>query len=177
MIAAILSLTLLGAVLGFGLGVAAKKFHVEADPITAELEAMMPGSNCGQCGFPGCSGAASALAAGEAAATVCPPGGKALALALAEKLGLALDLSGMEDKGPQLAIVSEDICIGCCRCIKVCPTDAIVGAAKQIHNVIREACTGCGNCVERCPTEALSLQPIPVSLQHWVWPKPVGATV
>jgi len=177
MIAAILSLTLLGAVLGLGLGVAAKKFHVEADPVTAEVEAMMPGSNCGQCGFPGCSGAAGAVVAGEASATVCPPGGKALAQALAEKLGLSLDLSEVEDKGPQLAIVSEEICIGCCRCTKVCPTDAILGAAKQIHNVIREACTGCGNCVERCPTEALSLKPIPVSLQHWVWPKPAGATV
>jgi electron transport complex protein RnfB len=109
--------------------------------------------------------------------TVCPPGGKALAQALAAKLGISIDLTAVADEGPQIAIVAEDICIGCCRCSKVCPTDAIVGAAKQIHNVIREACTGCGNCIDRCPTEALLLQPLPITVQHWVWPKPATAPV
>jgi electron transport complex protein RnfB len=175
MLIAVFSLTALGVVLGIALGFASRVFRVEGNPLVAEVEALMPGSNCGQCGFPGCSGAASALVNGEAAPTCCPPGGKALAQALADKLGLSLDLSGVVDAGPKLAAVSEDICIGCCRCIKVCPTDAIVGAPKQIHNVLREACTGCGNCVERCPTEAVSMVPIPVSLPHWVWPKPAHA--
>jgi electron transport complex protein RnfB len=67
------------------------------------------------------------------------------------------------------------LCIGCCRCSKVCPTDALIGAAKQIHNVLREACTGCSNCVDKCPTEALSMKPVPVTLQHWIWPKPMVA--
>ncbi len=176
MLMAILSLTLLGTVLGFGLGFAAKKFHVEGDPLAAEIEALMPGSNCGQCGFPGCPGAATAIANGAAPVTVCPPGGKALAEALAAKLGVSVDLSAVADEGPKIAIVAEEICIGCCRCIKVCPTDAILGAAKQIHNVIREACTGCGSCVDRCPTEAMTMQPVPVTLQHWVWPKPAVST-
>ncbi len=175
MIAAILSLTLLGVALGIGLGVAAKKFAVEGNPIVDELTALMPGSNCGQCGYPGCAGAAAAIVDGTAAPTCCPPGGKMLATAIAEKLGLSLDLSGMVDEGPKIAYVSEEICIGCCRCIKVCPTDAIVGAAKQIHNVIREACTGCSACIERCPTEAMVMKPVPVTLQHWVWPKPALA--
>ncbi len=175
MIAAVLSLTLLGIVLGLGLGVAAKKFTVEGNPVVDELTAMMPGSNCGQCGFPGCAGAAAAIVDGSAAPTCCPPGGKALATAIAEKLGLSVDLSGMADEGPKIAAVSEEICIGCCRCIKVCPTDAILGAAKQIHNVIREACTGCAACVDRCPTEAMVMKPVPVTLQHWVWPKPALA--
>jgi electron transport complex protein RnfB len=134
MLMAILSLTLLGTVLGFGLGVAARKFHVEADPVTAQIEALMPGSNCGQCGFAGCPGLAAAIAEGTAAVTACPPGGKALAMALADKLGISVDLSAVADQGPQIATVAEEICIGCCRCIKVCPTDAILGAAKQIHN-------------------------------------------
>jgi len=172
MLIAILSLTLLGGILGLGLGVAAKKFHVEGDPIAKELESIMPGSNCGQCGFPGCPGAAAAIAEGSAPVTVCPPGGKALAQALAAKLGITIDLGAVADAGPQIASVAEDICIGCCRCIKVCPTDAILGAAKQIHNVIREACTGCGNCIDRCPTEAMTMHPVTVTLQHWVWPKP-----
>jgi electron transport complex protein RnfB len=172
MIAAIVSLTLLGALLGIGLGISARKFAVEGDPLVDEIEAMMPGSNCGQCGMAGCPAAARAIAEGTATVTICPPGGKALASALAAKLGIELDLASVVDAGPQLAQISEDICIGCCRCLKVCPTDAMIGAAKQIHSVIREACTGCGNCVESCPTEAVTMKPVAVTLQHWVWPKP-----
>lgn len=172
MMAAILSLTLLGAALGIILGVANRALHVEADPVVDEVLALMPGSNCGQCGFPGCSGAATAIVEGAAAPTCCPPGGRALASALAEKLGLCLDLSAMADEGPMIAMVEEDLCIGCCRCTKVCPTDAIMGAAKHIHNVFREACTGCSNCIEKCPTEALVMRPVPMTLQHWVMPKP-----
>ena len=172
MLAAVTSLTALGALLGCGLGVAARKFAVEGDPLADEIEAMMPGSNCGQCGMAGCSAAAKAIAEGSATVTVCSPGGKALATALATKLGISVDLGDVVDSGPQIAQVKEEICIGCCRCLKACPTDAVVGAAKQIHNVIREACTGCGSCTERCPTEAITLRPVPVTLQHWVWPKP-----
>jgi electron transport complex protein RnfB len=175
MLAAILSLTVLGIALGYGLGYAARRFAVEGNPLVEEITALMPGSNCGQCGFPGCSGAAAAVADGSAPVTCCPPGGKALASALAAKLGVSVDLSGVADDGPKIAQVAEEICIGCCRCIKVCPTDAILGAAKQIHNVIREACTGCAACVERCPTEAMIMKPVPVTLQHWVWPKPALA--
>lgn len=175
MIVAIISLTVLGVVLGYALGLAAKKFAVEADANVAAIEALMPGSNCGQCGFPGCAGAAAAVARGDAPVTLCPPGGKALIGELAAKLGVSVDLAGIADEGPQIAVVEEAICIGCCRCIKVCPTDAVVGAAKQIHSVIREACTGCGACIDRCPTEALIMQPVPVTLQHWVWPKPAMA--
>lgn len=172
MIAAILSLTVLGIALGFGLGFAARKFAVAGDARVEEIAALMPGTNCGQCGYPGCAGAAAAIVAGSAPATLCPPGGKALAQALAASLGLSLDLSGVADEGPKIAAVQEEICIGCCRCLKECPTDAIVGAAKQIHSVMREACTGCAACVDRCPTGAIALDPVPATLQHWVWPKP-----
>lgn len=172
MLAAILSLTALGALLGVVLGVANKFLAVEGNPVVDELIAMMPGSNCGQCGFPGCAGAAAAIVDGSAAPSCCPPGGKALATAIAAKLGLSIDLSALTDEGPRIASVAEELCIGCCRCSKVCPTDAIVGAAKQIHNVFRDACTGCSSCIEKCPTEALVMIPVPVTLQHWVMPKP-----
>ncbi|WP_303787120.1 RnfABCDGE type electron transport complex subunit B [Azovibrio restrictus] len=175
MLAAILSLTILGALLGLALGIASRLLHVETPPVQAELEAMLPGTNCGQCGFPGCSGAAAALAEGSAPPTCCPPGGKALAAAIAEKLGLSLDLSSLTDEGPKLATIAEDLCIGCCRCLKSCPTDAILGAPKQIHNILKEACTGCAACVDHCPTEAVVMQPVPVTLQHWVMPKPLAA--
>lgn len=175
MLAAISSLTLLGAGLGLLLGFAARRFKVEEGGLAAELEAMMPGSQCGQCGFPGCAGAAAALAAGKATVTLCPPGGRALALALAARLGIEADLSGVAEAMPMLAAIEEEICIGCTKCYKVCPTDAIVGAVRQIHGVLREACTGCGNCIDRCPTEAAVLQPVRITLQHWVWPKPATA--
>jgi electron transport complex protein RnfB len=175
MLIAVGSLALMGLALGGMLGTAARYLAVEEDPIEGELKEMLPGSQCGQCGFVGCGQAAAALARGEAAVTLCPPGGKALAAALAARLGIKVDLSAVADSGPQLALVAEEICIGCCRCLKACPTDAIVGAAKQIHNVIREACTGCAACIDRCPTEAMSLVPVPVSLQHWIWPKPAVA--
>ncbi len=175
MLAAILSLTLLGAGLGLLLGFAARRFKVEEGGLAAELEAMMPGSQCGQCGFPGCAGAAAALAAGKASVTLCPPGGRALALALAARLGIEADLSGVADAMPMLAAIEEEICIGCTKCYKVCPTDAIVGAVRQIHGVLREACTGCGRCVDICPTESARLGPLPATLQGWYWQRPAAA--
>ena len=91
---------------------------------------------------------------------------------LASLLGLEVDLSGVEDTQPMLARVAEATCIGCTRCFKVCPTDAIIGAPRQIHAVLQDACTGCGNCVEICPTECLQMFPIEVTLGTWRWPKP-----
>jgi electron transport complex protein RnfB len=175
-IIAVASLTALGTGLGILLGVAGRHLRVEAGALEADIQTMLPGSQCGQCGFPGCNAAATALATGQAKVTLCPPGGRALAAALAAKLGVEVDLAGVQDSVPVYATVNEDLCIGCCHCFKVCPTDAIVGAAKQIHGVLREACTGCGKCVEACPTECMQLQPIPVTLQSWYWAKPALAS-
>ena len=71
------SLAVMGLTLGSVLGVASRYLAVEANPIEAELQAMLPGSQCGQCGYVGCAQAAAALAKGEAPVTLCPPGGKA----------------------------------------------------------------------------------------------------
>ena len=172
MLTALISLTILGALLGLILGVAAKVFRVEGNAMIAELNDILPGSQCGQCGFPGCNGAAQALAEGRAPVTLCPPGGRAVALALALKLGVDADMSGVQDAAPRVADVQEELCIGCTRCFKVCPTDAIMGAAQQIHSVFREACTACGKCEEICPTESIRLQPVPVTMHAWYWHKP-----
>ena len=172
MLIAIGSLTIMGIVLGGLLGAAARFLAVEENPLEEELKALLPGSQCGQCGYVGCGQAAAALAKGEAPITLCPPGGKAVIEALAKKLGVTADLSEHEEKGPENAFIVEDLCIGCTRCIRECSTDAIMGANKLMHTVIIEACHGCGKCVKVCPTEAIMMIPVPVTLSNWHWSKP-----
>jgi len=172
MLSAIFILTVLGLTLGIILGAASSYFSVEGNPLTAEVEAMLPGSQCGQCGYPGCTPAAAALVNGEADITLCPPGGRTLAQELAEKLGISVDLSNMKDKQPMIAKIREELCIGCTKCFKRCPTDAILGGSKQIHSVISDACTGCEKCFDVCPTECIDMHPIPKSIQNWYWSKP-----
>ncbi|MGB1108812.1 MAG: RnfABCDGE type electron transport complex subunit B [Gammaproteobacteria bacterium] len=172
MIAAIFSLTVLGLALGYILAFAAKRFAVESNPVVDEIESLMPGSQCGQCGYPGCAPAAEAVANGTAPVTLCPPGGKALAEQLAGILQISVDLSDMEDEAPAVARVVEELCIGCAKCMKVCPTDAVLGGPKQMHAVIMDACTACKACVDVCPTESMIMEPIKVSLRDWAWPKP-----
>ena len=60
---------------------------------------------------------------------------------------------------PAVAFIDEPNCIGCALCLKVCPTDAIVGANKFMHTVIAADCTGCEKCVPVCPTDCISMQP------------------
>lgn len=177
MIEAMLILLSLGVVLGGGLGLAARFLKVEASPILTELEEILPGTNCGQCGYAGCAGAAQALSEGTVPPNLCPPGGRAVAAALASKLGIDLDMSGLAESGPVIAFVFEDLCIGCTKCLKRCPTDAIVGASRQMHGVVDDACTGCAKCVDACPTEAIVLRPEAETLQTWYWPKPAAAVV
>lgn len=173
MLIAIFSLSALGLVLGLLLGTAARFLKVEGNALAGEIEALLPGSQCGQCGYPGCGPAAEALASGAAPVTVCPPGGRALAEALVAKLGVSADLSGVEDRAPMLAFINEALCVGCTRCFKRCPTDAILGASRQIHAVLTEACTGCGKCVDICPTECVEMHEVRPTLQTWYWPRPV----
>ena len=175
MFSAIIILSLLGLTLGLLLGAASRYFAVEGNPLEAEIESMLPGSQCGQCGYPGCTPAAAALVNGEADVTLCPPGGRNLAQELAGKLGIDADLSKIKDKEPMIAKVHDELCIGCTKCFKRCPTDAIVGGPKQIHAVINDACTGCEKCYEVCPTECIEMRPIPKTLQNWYWPKPAIA--
>ena len=172
MLIAIGSLTLIGLVLGSGLGAAARFLRVEGNPLEAEIQSMLPGSQCGQCGYVGCGQAAAALARGEAPVTLCPPGGRAVAQALAKRLGVQIDLTKHEDKGPQYAFIVEDLCTGCTRCIRECSVDAIFGATKQMHSILTDACHTCGKCAPVCPTGAIVMSPVPVTIRTWNWPKP-----
>lgn len=167
-------MTAIGVSLGLLLGIADKVFAVEGNPLADEIAAMMPGSQCGQCGFPGCKPAAQAIAEGKASVSVCPPGGRALAEKLAARLGVALDASAVASE-PLVAMIDGAQCTGCTRCFKACPTDAIVGANQQIHVVMSNACTGCAKCQEACPEDCISLQSETKTVYTWNWPKPHAA--
>ena len=175
MLSAIASLTLLGLTLGWLLGLAARYLKVEGNPIAEKIEALLPGSQCGQCGLPGCGPAAEAVANGQAPVTLCPGGGRQLAEELAGLLGVPVDLSQVEDKAPVVAHVHESLCVGCTKCFKRCPTDAILGGPKMIHAVFADACTGCERCFDVCPTECIEMRPVPPTLQTWHWPNPTQA--
>lgn len=172
MIVSVAAVAALGLVLGWLLGLASQWLGATVDPVVERITEALPGSQCGQCGYPGCAQAAAAVAAGNAPVTLCPPGGRAVAEKLAEILGATFDPGNVPDRAPLLARVRTDYCIGCSRCIKACPTDAILGATKQLHVVLGEACIGCGACAEACPTGGIDLEGIPVTLRNWRWHKP-----
>ena len=157
---AVLAVALLAAVLGAGLGWAARRFRVTADPLVERIDRLLPQTQCGQCGFHGCRPYAEAMARGQAGPERCPPGGDAGALALARLLGVPAvpyDRSRGEQKPPQVALVVEDDCIGCTKCLLACPVDAIVGASKHMHVVIEPLCTGCELCIPACPVDCIEL--------------------
>jgi electron transport complex protein RnfB len=173
MITAILAFALLAVVFGLLLGYSAIRFHIEGDPIADQVDAMLPQTQCGQCGFPGCRPYAEAVAKGEAEINKCVPGGEATVLALADLLGkepVALD--AVEEKPKSVAVIDELECIGCTLCLQACPVDAILGAAKQMHTVIGSECTGCELCVQPCPVECIHMVPVKESIGTWKWPYP-----
>ncbi len=174
MVAAVATLATLSALFGLLLGYAAIRFRVEGDPIADQIDALLPQTQCGQCGYPGCRPYAEAVAEGEADINLCVPGGEPTMLAIADLLGrepkpVAVD---EEDQVKKVAFIHEEECIGCTLCLQACPVDAIVGAAKQMHTVIADQCTGCELCVPPCPVECIEMVPVKTTLGTWKWPYP-----
>ncbi|MFA5983769.1 MAG: electron transport complex subunit RsxB [Methylococcaceae bacterium] len=170
-----LIICLLFAVFGLILGYSALRFKVEGNPIVEEINAVLPQTQCGQCGFPGCRPYATAIAAGEADINQCPPGGQDGVIALADLLGVEakpLNEAFGQPKPKSVAIIIEKDCIGCVKCIQACPVDAILGSAKHAHTVISAECTGCELCLEPCPVDCIIMQPIAQSLDNWRMPEP-----
>ena len=128
------------------------------------IDALLPQTQCGQCGYQGCRPYADALAAGMAEINQCPPGGAqgiAKLAALLQRPMLLLDPAHGIEKPRMLARIVEADCIGCTKCIQACPVDAIVGAAKLMHTVLSDHCTGCELCVPACPVDCIELLPMP----------------
>ncbi len=174
MLTAILAIAALAAVFGLVLGYSAIRFKVEGDPLADKIDALLPQTQCGQCGYPGCKPYAEAIAKGEAAINKCVPGGTTTVIALADLLGREPEPmdEALADKPKAIAIIDEQECIGCTLCIQACPVDAIMGAAKQLHVVIASECTGCELCLKPCPVECIHMVPIPIETTTWKWPYP-----
>ncbi|MBS0354422.1 MAG: electron transport complex subunit RsxB [Proteobacteria bacterium] len=176
MLTALLVMTAVALVLGALLGYASLKFKVEGDPLVEKIDAILPQTQCGQCGFPGCRPYATAIASGEADINQCPPGGEEGIRKLADLLGREFKSLSEEhgvEKPKSVAVIDENTCIGCTLCIQACPVDAIVGAAKQLHTVVAGECTGCELCVAPCPVDCIAMEPIVDTLDTWKWRYPV----
>jgi H+/Na+-translocating ferredoxin:NAD+ oxidoreductase subunit B len=131
-----------------------------AGSLADRLDALLPQTQCARCGYPGCRPYAEALAAGAAGSDQCPPGGDATAAALAALLGQpARPVSSAfgREVPPRVAVIDEDVCIGCAKCLPACPVDAIVGAHHHLHTVIAAECSGCELCLPPCPVDCISM--------------------
>ena len=174
------------------LGIAAKKFAVEVDPRELAAMEVLPGVNCGACGFPGCAGYAKALVAGKIEPNLCPPGGAELVTKLARILGVEATVMarqtavvlcqgdnrkahlkfrylGLEDCNAAQRIAGGPKacpggCIGLASCRRASLFDAIEVTADGLAVISREKCTGCRKCVAVCPRNVIRMTPYESSI-------------
>ena len=161
--AAVVVLSGLTLLAGLGLLFTAARLRTaDADPVVARVDALLPQSQCAQCGYPGCRPYAEAIVAGEADINRCAPGGEATIQALGRLLQREphpLDPEYGEHGDALIAVIDEAACIGCARCLEACPVDAILGAPRFMHTVLAAECTGCELCLPPCPVDCISLLP------------------
>jgi electron transport complex protein RnfB len=172
--AGVLGLSVIGLVGGALLQYASKAFKVEGSPLVDSIDTLLPQTQCGQCGHPGCKPYAEAIANGELI-NRCPPGGQETVDRLATLLGIdsrPLDADETTAEQDLVAVIIEEECIGCTKCIQACPVDAIVGAAKLMHTVIIDDCTGCDLCVDPCPVDCIDMVPRSKAPGYWMPQRP-----
>jgi len=134
------------------------------------IDALLPQTQCTKCGYPSCRRYAEAISSGEADFNQCPPGGEAGIRALAAMLGREakpLNPANGVERERRVAVIDEARCIGCTLCIKACPVEAIVGAAKLMHTVVTGLCSGCDLCVAPCPVDCIEM--VPAAGEDAVW--------
>lgn len=138
--------------------------------LSLRILSVLPQTQCTRCGYPDCEAYANAIESQEAGINQCPPGGEEGMHRLSVLTGLpALPLNPENgSEGPRhIAWIDEQWCIGCTLCITACPTDAILGASKQMHTVIEDACTGCELCLPVCPVDCIHLENVTLGNSGW----------
>ena len=160
MLAAILTLTLMALAAGLGLAIARRSLPDRGDSVVNEVNALLPQTQCAQCGYPGCRPYAEAIVSNDAPINLCPPGGQETVRRLAALLGRDAPPLAADSSAPaRVAVIDEALCIGCTHCVSACPVDAIVGAHQYMHAVISSECTGCDLCLDPCPVDCISMVP------------------
>ena len=182
---AVFFVTVIGVVCALVLCIASKFMYVKTDERIASLEEILPAVNCGACGYPGCSGYASALLSGSVKTDLCTPGGNDVLRKISAVLGIdagsmekktaVVNCNGdsgaqkkkMEYRGIQSCEAAKSHyggenscafgCLGYGDCKKVCPVSAIC-MKENLARVINENCTGCGLCVKACPVNIISIE-------------------
>lgn len=169
---AVLCLLLLA--IGWLLAVLAGSRRDEEGDLTQRVEQVLPGTQCGQCGYPGCAAYAQAMCSGQTTITRCVPGGPDTVQALAALLNV--DPGEETDNGDEqifrprrVAFIHKDPCTGCTKCVRVCPMDCIMGKPRYVHEVIPEECIGCEECVRVCPEKCIEMVGMEPSLRHFNW--------
>jgi electron transport complex protein RnfB len=139
-----------------------KQRRVQDQIFVDKINQLLPQTQCGQCGYEGCEPYAQAISQGEAV-NQCPPGGMATLVKLTTLLNdqvKPLNPAHGQFEVFKVAVIREDECIGCVKCIKACPVDAILGGPKLMHTVIEAECTGCDLCVDPCPVDCIDMVPV-----------------
>ncbi len=177
----------LGLLLGLGLAVASKVFAVKTDPNVEKVRDLLPGANCGGCGFPGCEGFAKAVAAGEIKPAACVALSADGLKAIAEALGVEAEegeknvarvlcsggsencvpkyvYTGLHDCRAAAALAGGPQsckygCVGLLTCAKACPFGAIHLGKSGVAEIDEDICTGCGICAEACPKKSIVVMP------------------
>lgn len=136
------------------------------DPTLVErIDAWLPQTQCTRCGYPRCRAYAEAIARGDADIDQCPPGGDVAIRGLAGLLARPvkpLNPRYGKTEPRRRAVIDEARCIGCRKCLDVCPVDAIVGTRQWMHTVLAASCTGCELCLAPCPVDCIDLVAVPV---------------
>lgn len=142
----------------------------DSKTLADRIEDLLPQTQCTKCGYDGCRPYAEAVAAGTANYNQCPPGGVEGVARLAQLLGKPVipinPVNGVERARP-VAFIDEQLCIGCTLCMQACPVDAIVGAPKQMHTIVKDQCTGCDLCVAPCPVDCIAMIPVTGEATGW----------
>lgn len=138
--------------------------------LAERIASALPQTQCTRCGYEDCAAYAQAVASGAARINQCPPGGSVGIERLAALTGRPVEplnaAHGVE--GPRrVAIIDEAWCIGCTLCLVACPTDAILGTNKRMHEVVEPYCTGCELCIPVCPVDCIELET--VTGEHTGW--------